>query len=161
MPLNPTLLKQNPFGMEFHYINRETYRKKEETDWKKLYPEYYILPEGGTNALAVKGCEEIIYDHDFDVVCCSCGTGGTIAGIINKLQPHQKAMAFSALKGGDFLTENIQEYAEFQLGTMFRLSFCGYAKVDKSLIDFINKFNKSHNIPLIPYIQENFFWCLI
>ena len=42
----------------------------------------YILPEGGTNALAIKGCQEILTDEDraFDVICCAVGTGGTIAG---------------------------------------------------------------------------------
>lgn len=162
LPLNPTLTKAKSFGMEFHYINREIYSKKDETDWKKLYPEHYILPEGGTNALAVKGCEEIIYNHDFDVVCCSCGTGGTIAGIINKLQPHQKAMAFSALKGAGFLTKNIQEYVQSSNWELcLDYHFGGYAKVDKSLIDFINKFNKSHNIPLDPiYTGKLFFGVL-
>ena len=38
LPLNPTLTKAKSFGMEFHYINRETYRKK-----KKQTGRNYIL----------------------------------------------------------------------------------------------------------------------
>jgi hypothetical protein len=45
--------------------------------------------------------EEI--DIDFDIICCPCGTGGTLAGIASGLREEQRAIGFSALKGGTFL----------------------------------------------------------
>ena len=69
---------------------------------------FYLVPEGGTNALAVKGCEEILTANDsiYDYICCAVGTGGTISGIINSALPHQKVLGFPSLKG-DFLQKDI------------------------------------------------------
>ncbi len=150
-PLNPTLAQAKASGMSFQYIDREAYRVKSKIDWGQNFPDFYIIPEGGTNALAVKGCEEIIQDHDFDVVCCACGTGGTIAGIINSLKPQQKAVGFPVLKGADFLRDDIHQYvknANWELCMDYH--FGGYAKVNENLIDFMNAFKKTHDIPLDP-----------
>lgn len=159
LPLNPSLSQAASFGMEFVYVDRETYRKKAELDWSDDYPDCYLIPEGGTNALAVKGCEEIVQDSSFDVVCCACGTGGTIAGLINSLEEGQKAIGFPALKGADFLKEEIQQYvkqADWDLCQDYH--FGGYAKVDKSLIDFINHFKQEQGIPLDPVYTGKLFF---
>ncbi len=68
-----------------------------------------MLPEGGTNELAVKGCSEIInkIDSDFDYICCPCGTGGTLAGLISGLNGEKFALGFAVLKGASFLKENV------------------------------------------------------
>src|SRR5690606_10955628 len=105
---NPTLKFAQVNGMQFEFVSRETYRQKDsEIFIEKLHQKFgnfYIVPEGGTNELAVKGCEEILTDQDdiFDYICCAVGTGGTISGIINSSKPHQKVLGFPALKG-DFL----------------------------------------------------------
>jgi len=159
LTLNPTLGQAKSFGMSFQYIARETYREKSKIDWCKEFLDCYIIPEGGTNALAVKGCEEIIQNNDFDVVCCACGTGGTIAGIINSLEAHQKAIGFPILKGGDFLRNDIQQYVKnvnWELCLDFH--FGGYAKVNKGLIDFMNDFKKIHGIPLDPVYTGKLFF---
>ena len=159
LPLNPTLVQAKAFGMSFQYINRETYREKSNVDWGQKFPDCYIIPEGGTNALAVKGCEEIIQDHDFDVVCCACGTGGTIAGIINSTKPQQKVVGFPVLKGAYFLIDDIQHYvknANWELCMDYH--FGGYAKVNKNLIDFMNVFKKTHDIPLDPIYTGKLFF---
>lgn len=158
-PFNPTLAQAKAFGMSFQYIARETYREKSKIDWGQKFPDCCIIPEGGTNALAVKGCEEIIQDHDFDVVCCACGTGGTIAGIINSLKPHQKAIGFPVLKGADFLRNDIQQYVKNANWELCLDYHCGgYAKVNKNLIDFINAFKKVHDIPLDPVYTGKLFF---
>src|SRR5690606_39797451 len=94
---------------------------------------FYLIPEGGTNEFAVKGCKEILTAEDeiFDFICCAVGTGGTISGIINSLQTHQKALGFPALKG-DFLFEEIRKYAKndrWDLITDYH--FGGYAKINE------------------------------
>ena len=159
LPLNPTLAQAKVFGMSFRYIDRQTYREKSKIDWGQEFPKCYIIPEGGTNPLAIKGCEEIIRNIDFDVVCCACGTGGTIAGIINSLKPQQKAIGFPVLKGGNFLKNEIQQYVsssnwELCLDYHFR----GYAKVNKNLIDFMNSFKKTYDIPLDPLYTGKLFF---
>ena len=56
---NPTLSLAKEFGMEFEFVSRTTYTHKEEKcfleEVKKRYVGCYILPEGGTNSLAIKG----------------------------------------------------------------------------------------------------------
>jgi 1-aminocyclopropane-1-carboxylate deaminase len=50
--------------MQLEFVSREVYRHKGEATFiEKLQQKFgdcYLLPEGGTNALAVKGCEEIL-----------------------------------------------------------------------------------------------------
>ncbi len=153
---NPTLSLANEFGMQFLFVSREVYSKKEEAsfieDLIKKYKKSYILPEGGTNDLAIKGCEEILIEEDasFDYVCCAVGTGGTISGIINTSKEHQKIIGFSALKG-DFLSDVIRKFvskSNWYINNEYH--FGGYGKVTDELITFLNNFYNSTSIPLDP-----------
>ena len=153
---NPTLQKAEQLGMNFVFVSREEYRYKAEAkyieDLRQKYGDFYLIPEGGTNALAVKGCEEIVTldDAEFDYVCCAVGTGGTISGIINCSKPCQKVLGFPALKG-DFLQEDIRKFAtndNWELITDYH--FGGYAKTTPQLIDFMNDFYEQYKIPLDP-----------
>jgi len=153
---NPTLKYAKQCGMHFKFVPRDVYRNKASDDFIKMlraeFGDFYLLPEGGTNALAIKGCEEILTEHDvdFDFVCCSVGTGGTVSGLINCSKPSQQILGFSALKG-DFLKEDIGKFAKknnWQLITEYH--FGGYAKINEVLISFINEFKKNYQIPLDP-----------
>ncbi|TXE17586.1 1-aminocyclopropane-1-carboxylate deaminase/D-cysteine desulfhydrase [Psychroserpens burtonensis] len=153
---NPTLKFAQSSGMSFKFISREQYRNKTTdefiSDLKNEFGDFYLIPEGGTNTLAIKGCEEILTeaDREYDYICCSVGTGGTISGLINSALPHQKIIGFPALKG-DFLSEEITKFARnknWELNTNYH--FGGYAKINDELIDFINQFKGLHSIPLDP-----------
>lgn len=153
---NPTLKFAKSCGMRFKFVSREAFRNKTSDDFiqhlKNQFGDFYLIPEGGTNALAIKGCEEILTkeDAEFDYICCSVGTGGTISGIINAAQPHQKILGFPALKG-DFLQEEISNFAtnlNWLLITDYH--FGGYAKITTELICFINQFKEDYGIPLDP-----------
>ena len=171
LPLNSTLSYAKSCGMEFRYLSRTDYRMKEDAEFLnsilKNEKEYYLIPEGGTNELAVKGCEEITADLrvNFDYICCAVGTGGTISGIINSLKKHQKAIGFPALKGGGFLKVEIAKYttnSQWELNLEYHLG--GYAKVKPELINFMNSFKAQHQIPLDPvYTAKMLFglWDLI
>lgn len=153
---NPTLKFAQENGMQFEFISREDYRLKSEisfiTNLKQKFGDFYLIPEGGTNELAVKGCEEILTtaDSEFNYVCCAVGTGGTISGIIKSALPHQKVLGFPALKG-DFLKDEICIFAPNQGWKLINdYHFGGYAKVTIELITFINTFFTETNIPLDP-----------
>ncbi|WP_417957524.1 1-aminocyclopropane-1-carboxylate deaminase/D-cysteine desulfhydrase [Flagellimonas okinawensis] len=153
---NPTLQLAHRHGMEFYFVSRSDYRLKSEPAFlqqiRERFGDVYLLPEGGTNALAVKGCTEILTDADakFDYICSAAGTGGTVAGLINASLPHQTVLGFPALKG-DFLIEEIRTFVQnkrWQLVTDYH--FGGYAKVDQQLVAFINLFKSKTGIPLDP-----------
>jgi len=153
---NTTLAQAVSCGMQLKFVSREMYKQKAEASvlrlLKKEYPDAYMLPEGGTNELAIKGCEEILTNADlsYDYVCCSVGTGGTIAGIINSASTFQKIVGFPALKG-DFLNDDLQRLttnSNWELQQTYH--FGGYAKVTEELVSFINDFKKTHDILLDP-----------
>lgn len=153
-PFNPTLATAQQFGMQLEFISRNAYRQKDQPDFlqhlQQQYPDFYLIPEGGTNALAVQGCREILTAEDaqFDLICCAVGTGGTFAGLIEASQQHQQLLGFSALKG-DFLTH---EVAQLTTKRNWRIldDYCcgGYAKTTPELIQFIQTSEQRYNIPL-------------
>jgi 1-aminocyclopropane-1-carboxylate deaminase/D-cysteine desulfhydrase-like pyridoxal-dependent ACC family enzyme len=172
-PLNPTLSFAKKCGMQLHYITRAEYRQKHEDHYlEKLKQEFgnvYLLPEGGSNALAVKGCKEIVDEINyeisspFDVICCASGTGATLAGLVRAIEPEQSAIGFSALKGGDFLRDDVETFlmrteqedvntsadnARSNWTIEQRFHFGGYAKTDDELIDFMQRFQSQYGIEL-------------
>jgi 1-aminocyclopropane-1-carboxylate deaminase len=152
--LNTTLQIASDNGMKFKYISREEYKSKDSQDFidniNIKYQDYYIIPEGGTNDLAIKGTEEIIDVNDtHDYVCCAVGTGGTISGIINSSQNHQMILGFPAIKGNNSLKEKITLMTNKNNWKLIdKYHFGGYARFNNELIDFINSFYINHNIPL-------------
>lgn len=153
---NATLSFSSSEGMHLKFVTREAYRNKTsegfEQDLKAEFGSFFVIPEGGTNTLAVKGCEEVLLQQDemFNYICCAVGTGGTISGIINSTKGKQQVLGFPALKG-DFLNTDISKYAKKDNWELIKdYHFGGYAKIDKALVAFINHFKLSYNIPLDP-----------
>lgn len=154
---NPSLSNAQQNGMKFHFTDRTTFREKTEPKFiaqlHQLYGDFYLIPEGGTNEWAVKGCEEILTTTDkvtFNYVCCAMGTGGTIAGIINSANEKQEIIGFSSLKG-DFLSDGIRNFVQKEnWKTNNEYHFGGYGKVTPELIQFMNTFYQQTNIPLDP-----------
>jgi len=158
-PLNPTLSFAKSCGMQLQYISREAYRNKTDTSFiEKLhhqFGDFYLVPEGGTNELAVKGCSEFAKqlnnEVDFDYLCLPVGTGGTIAGVIEGLNESKKVIGFPSLKGATYLEGEIKRYtAKKNWQHMYDYHFGGYAKVTKELKEFMNEFEKQFNISLDP-----------
>tara|TARA_A100000171_G_scaffold51398_2_gene65588 strand:+ start:68 stop:967 length:900 start_codon:yes stop_codon:yes gene_type:complete len=170
--LNPTLAFAKAQGMHLHYMDRETYRRKDEREvlkqLEKQFGNYYMLPEGGTNELAVKGCEEVIteIDQGFDIITCPVGTGGTLSGLISGLNGQKKVLGFSSLKG-NFLQNEVEQllltysastYANWVVNSEYH--FGGYAKVKPDLISFILEFEDTYDIPLEPIYTGKMFYGL-
>ncbi|OUW77606.1 MAG: 1-aminocyclopropane-1-carboxylate deaminase [Flavobacteriaceae bacterium TMED212] len=154
--MNPTMQFCKEQGMTLFPISRAEYRQKDKPSWRlslqKKWGDFYLLPEGGTNSLAVKGCKEILTkeDVDFDIIACSIGTGGTLAGLIESALPHQELIGFTALKNLN-IRDDIKKWTNKENWTLNNdYTFGGYAKITPELIDFINTFNKNFKTPLDP-----------
>lgn len=161
LPLNEVLARAAEFGMHLTYLDREIYRHKHSPQVvERLSAEFgecYVLPEGGSNALAVRGCAALPQEIEvpFEVICCAVGTGGTLAGIAGGLAPGQSALGFAVLKGGQFLTDEVaalqraafgQQSGNWTIETRFHEG--GYAKRSPRLDAFIAEFDVRHGVRL-------------
>ena len=164
---NPTLSFAQQCGMQLEFISREAYRTKTDPFFvdalKEQFGDFYLVPEGGTNTLAIKGCEEILTEDDsvFTHLCCAVGTGGTIAGIINSALPHQKVIGFPALKGAG-LSDDICKFARkgnWELAEAYH--FGGYGKITEELVAFMNDFYDMTGILLDPVYTGKLFFGVI
>lgn len=156
---NPTLNFAQKCGMKLVFVDRATFRSIDANfDFSTLgiTEEVYFLPEGGTNQLALKGCEEIVAEtleqlgFTPDFFCVAAGTGGTASGIIRASKNISQTLTFSVLKG-DFHQNEIEKllqnpYPNWSVNTAYH--FGGYAKLQTELLDFINQFYEKHQIPL-------------
>ncbi len=154
---NKTLQQATDFGMKFEFVSRAMYKTKTETHFleklRQKYANSYVIPEGGTNSLAIQGCEEILTPQDarFTHIACAMGTGGTVTGVVNSSTVQQEVLVFPALKGAwikgeiERLQPNKQNW-----DIVSDYHFKGYGKVSEELVTFINQFKKETGIPLDP-----------
>lgn len=165
---NSTLRMAYENDMQFEFVSRSDYRLKNSSafinELNEKYGRFYLIPEGGTNELAVKGCQEILKpkDQSFDIICCAIGTGGTISGIINSINNFQTVLGFSSLKG-DFLNKEIKKYV-IENRNWSLINDChlgGFAKVNEEFIKFMNNFKKETSIPLDPIYTGKMMYRLV
>jgi len=167
-PLNPTLARCVADGMQLHYLDRTTYRRRAEpaflAELQQQFGLAHLLPEGGTNALALRGVAELIGElrqhTDFDAVAVAAGTGGTLAGLalgLAKADYPARALGIAALKGGAFLQTEVDVLTQTAIGqtlTNYELHldyhFGGYAKLPPELRAFIQQFEAEFGVLLDP-----------
>lgn len=162
---NPTLARCAADGMALHYLDRITYRRRAEpaflAEVQAQFGPAYLLPEGGTNVLALKGMAELAAEIRqcvaFDALAVAVGTGGTLAGLLTGLRGPETAVGVAALKNGSFLEADInaltraatgQVLANYALATDYH--FGGYAKYSADLLAFIRQFEARHGVLLDP-----------
>lgn len=161
-PQNPSLQHAQARGMRLHGISRAAYREKTSPAFlaslEQEFGRFYLIPEGGTNALAIQGTAEILDKNHatFTHICTCIGTGGTFAGLASALLPQQELLGFSALKGEGIRTELEQLLLHHQIfprGAYRVLTHYhqgGYAKWSSELIEFIHWFWEEFGVPLDP-----------
>jgi 1-aminocyclopropane-1-carboxylate deaminase len=133
------------------------------------FGEFYLIPEGGSNAEAVRGCAEVSdeLDESVDVVFCAVGTGGTLAGVATGA-PGLVTVGVPVLKGGAFLEDDIVRLQEQIYGARsgsWRLEcdyhFGGYAKRTRELDDFIDDFEQRHGLRLDWVYEAKMMYALV
>ena len=160
-PLNPTLSFCQSCGMTLHFVSRADYLRKDDPDFLATLAENfgpcYVLPEGGTNELAIQGTAEIIPELTTqlgfapDYVCCPVGTGGTVAGLVQSAPNGTKVLGFVVLKGIGPNSLPAVRFTNEQPGDcsgLFDYQFGGYAKTTPELLQFIRAFEQKTGILL-------------
>ncbi len=169
--LNPTLRAAEKFGMHLQSMSREDYKARMDADkirqFQQDYGDFYLVPDGGTNTFAIRGCTELTQYIPDDVDHCTlcCGTGGTMAGFVAGMQGKKHILGFPVLKGGMFLQEHIKSLLmEYQQSVYDNWAlipdyhFGGYARHDIVLVDFMNWFYDHTGIPTDPVYTGKMFY---
>lgn len=174
---NPTLALAQQNGMQLHFVDRSTYRKKNEPEYQQELRDHfgpvYLLPEGGTNRQAYLGCAALTREIITQMpqppthIAVACGTGGTLTGLLSGLAIPEpaKMIGVSVLKG-DFMKKDLQQ----QLDTLsldrqnwemhHQYHHGGYARQTVVLSDFIQDFYRRHEILLEPVYTGKLFYAL-
>ena len=162
LQINPTLHDLHTWGMELRFVSRSDYRLlrnyKQHDSLPGLAPGQYWLPEGGANHLALTGIAETLTEItiDFDHLITACGTGTTLAGLIAHAPASSRILGVAALKGANFLTQDVQQLlnATGETSNNWEIAlnyhFGGFAKTTSVLLEFIQTFQNQHGIPLEP-----------
>lgn len=145
-------------GMKLVFISRKAYRKRNDPDFiedlLKVYGPAYLLPEGGSNEFAVKGCMAILSAQTdaYTVIICPVGTGATLAGIIASAKSHQHIIGIAVLNGKEYLENEVKNLlkerevvARWQI--VHEFVFGGYGKTGTELEEFIQKIKQQFNLP--------------
>lgn len=165
---NPTLSRAARDGMKFHFVSRDAYRNKEKiiSNLQHDSASTMILPEGGSNDMAAKGCSEIIKETDqfYTHFAVCCGTGCTASGIASKLLTHQQLIGFNVVKAMPSISDFISAFAGKQQMERVILTnefdFGGYARTALQLDVFIKFLNDEYRIPSEPIYTGKMFYGL-
>ena len=160
-PLNETLRFCRKSGMHLHFVSRDAYRQKDTpaflAELTGQFGPCYVVPEGGTNNLAVQGTTEIVPEivaqlgYAPDYVCCPVGTGGTMAGLVQSAQKGTDVLGFVVLKGLGPDSLSAARFSDEQPGgcsSLFHYHFGGYAKTTPELFRFVRTFERKTGVLL-------------
>lgn len=175
--LNPALEFVQSQGMALHFISRSDYRHKEDpvfiNELEQRFGSFYMIPEGGSNLLGIKGCMEIAahlrWSHDPAprFVFMACGTAATLTGVVSAVSPGCEVVGVSVLKGRDTLSEQVSAWlhmlaskpaVQWSIKTGFHHG--GYGKTSAELTSFIEAFEERTGIPLEPIYTGKMMWGL-
>ena len=163
--LNPllTLAKEN--GMNFCFVSRKEYAKRNDNNYVseliRKYKKAFIVPEGGNNKLGVLGAEEILetQDKSFDYIICPIGTGATLSGIVNSSKKTQKVIGINCVNDTKYINEKISQKTNKKNWEIINeFNFGGFAKFDNLLTEYLKKFKLNYKITLdLNYTAKMFF----
>ncbi|MGK0499239.1 MAG: 1-aminocyclopropane-1-carboxylate deaminase [Oceanicoccus sp.] len=185
-PLNATLQDAVAQGMHLHYVSRTEYRQRHQPEFQQQlaaqFKQSFIIPEGGSNSLGVKGCQHIV-EHiqhrladTYDVIALPCGTGATLAGVAAACADSKQVLGFSVLKNAHYMEQDIaawlaalaadsdiepQKVQEKNWRVEHDYHCGGYAKLSDDLLRFMHQFESDYAIPLEPVYSAKMFYGLM
>ena len=146
--LSCTLKSAEALGMKIEFKPRNFFHHSKDllAYLNKEYADSYFVEEGGRNDKGVLGATEIlrlIHVQEYKYICCSIGTGTTMAGIVNASLNNQKVLGFSSLKISErenelsnFLAQKTNPNKNYEI--IYDYHFGGYARRNAQLIQFMN-----------------------
>lgn len=157
-----TLADVHEWKADVRYLTPGEYRKKDTEEqldrWKKEFPGYLVIPEGGSHESSLRGIVEMMEEianelPDTDIFICPVGTGATLAGMIHAKKRPQWIIGVSSLKSSVLHLElnkkwKLESFPGWTVADQWH--FGGYGRITGPLINFIDQFEHDHNILLDP-----------
>lgn len=152
-------------GMALEFLTRQVYRLRDDPDFlldlQQRYPDAYLLPEGGSNELAIQGFESLMTEIEqqcpqWDTLFTPVGTGATFAGLVRYAlaRANRKINGVAVLKQADYLLPSIRKWigippaVAWQMLTDYHAG--GYGKITPELQQLKQRFEAQFSIPLDP-----------
>ncbi|MBL0566922.1 1-aminocyclopropane-1-carboxylate deaminase/D-cysteine desulfhydrase [Aeromonas veronii] len=166
---NSTLRDARHWGMDLVFVDRQSYRRRQDPDWLAQFdaPDTLTVPEGGSSPLAIPGVAELVGEVPFspDLWVLPCASGGTLAGLIAGKQDRQQILAIAVLKGGGFIADEVcrlHPAAANIPGWRIALDHHdgGYAKFSPALWQWVQDFSATTDLPLEPIYSGKAMWGL-
>jgi 1-aminocyclopropane-1-carboxylate deaminase len=162
--LTPSLLDMQAWGMELRFVSRSDYRLLRQCPPDLIAGQYW-LAEGGADVLALTGVAELVQEIDieYDTLCVPCGTGATLAGLVNAVPDTVSVLGFAALKNAGFLTADVTALLakprnSWQINLDYH--FGGFAKTNTLLLEFMAEFELKNQLPLEPVYTGKMLYAL-
>jgi 1-aminocyclopropane-1-carboxylate deaminase len=163
--LTPTLQDAKDWGMSLHYLSRSDYRRRGDAEFiaelRAQYPNTYMIPEGGANALGAHGCGSIVdlipaAGQSYVSIVLACGTGTTLAGVASKIADGVKVIGIPVLKAEKFMASDIAillselggDRGNWQLDHRFHGGT--YARLPQYMAEYMTVFERRQNVLLDP-----------
>ena len=165
-PMNPTLAKAKGNGMKLVPLSRLEYKDRQNPEFiiqlQQQYPNYFFVPEGGSNDLSEPGIKELanecLLQEGYRYIATPIGSGGTINGLISAM-PDMPLIGVAAVNDTpilDRISSRVNKRSIIHSGALFG----GYAKFNDDLIDFCLDFFKQTGIPIEPIYSGKMFYAL-
>ncbi|OUS32450.1 cysteine desulfhydrase [Thalassotalea sp. 42_200_T64] len=161
---NFTLSWASHWSMTLQFVDRKTYKLRHNEEFlaqlQQKYPNAYIIPEGGSNHLALPGVGEVITELneqlEYDYLLTPVGSGGTLAGLINADQNQHKLLGIAVLKQDGYLTDEVNQllaahasnFENWEILNQFHRG--GYGKYKTADTERILQFSQQAGVPFEP-----------
>lgn len=160
---NYTLTWAKHWGMKLNFVDRKTYKLRQDLNYldalQRQYPDHLIVPEGGSNQLALQGVgrvvEELEQQCTYNSLLVPVGSGGTLAGLIKQDNNRHDILGIAVLKQSDYLLNEVntlltneKAYPRWRIENSYHGG--GYAKFTAKDANKILAFSKETGIPFEP-----------
>jgi 1-aminocyclopropane-1-carboxylate deaminase len=154
--LSHTLLYCIELGMQLFFISRDEYKNMNEVEQrntlKNRFGDCTIVPEGGYDVEGAKGAAmimDLLKNENPTHICTCVGTATTLAGLLQNNITNAEIIAVPAIKNMIDIEERIFAITKkkYNFTILGDYHFGGYAKHNKTLIDFMNSFYAENQIP--------------
>ena len=168
--LTPMLRDLHTWGAQPRYVTKIEYRRRHDADYlaalQKQHPEALIIPEGGSQQLALWGVAKLLEECDlaFDSVITPVASGATLAGLVEAISPHQRVIGIAVLKGLGYLEDLVTQFLPAKPHNHWQIlhqyHHGGYARNTPELVALCDTMNSEYGIAVEPVYSGKVFYAV-